>query len=155
MHPCRALPFVLLTLTACEAPGAPPGSPAAAHPAAFFAGCWRRTDGAEVSEEVWTIPHGGVMYGQNRTLRGDALLDFELLTIERRGDDWVYVARPGGRRATEFRMTACGPHFVTFENPGHDYPKRIRYRRAGDTLEALIDDGRDGHTTAFGWRAVR
>lgn len=161
MKRLSTLPLFLLALTACQATDGPVADAiqgadtAPAHPAAFLLGCWRNVDGAETSEEIWCGPFDGVLYGQNRTLRGGKLVAFELLTIEQRGDALVYVARPNGRGATEFTMTAHDGTSITFENPAHDYPKRIRYRLSGAELEAAIDDGKDGRLMGFGWQSVR
>lgn len=128
-------------------------------PVRMLTGYWRHdADGGGASLEAWTAPHGDVMFGQNRSLAGGELVFFELLSIERRGERLVYVARPGGGPATEFVMTAHDANSVTFENPEHDFPKRIRYRRddGGDALRAVVDDGTDdGQRLAFGWRRVR
>ncbi len=49
-----------------------------------------------------------------------------------------YIAQPGGRPPTAFRRTAGGERWVRFENPEHDFPRRIEYRREGDALHAEI-----------------
>lgn len=156
-------PFPLLLPTAvlaalpsgCATPPRAAGEPCTQ--VAFLIGCWRSVDGDRVTEEVWTPPHGDTMYGQNRTLRGGELRAFELLTIEPRGADLVYVARPQGGAPTEFRLVAHAPGDATFANPEHDFPKRIRYRRLADgALEATVDDGTDGgQRLTFRWLPVR
>lgn len=35
-------------------------------------------------------------------------------------------------------MTARGRASATFENPAHDFPQRIVYRRTGDSMVATI-----------------
>jgi hypothetical protein len=151
----------LLLFAACATPAPTPTPPPSPWDrVAFLTGCWRSDDGRQVSEEIWTPPHGttngGTMYGQNRSLRAGKLGFFELLTIERRGDDLVYVARPSGRGATEFTLTDSGPGYVVFANPAHDFPKRICYRLENDDLRATIDDGTDGgKQQTFHWRVVR
>jgi hypothetical protein len=51
------------------------------------------------------------------------------------------VAQPGGGPAVEFALTELSPTRALFENPQHDYPKRIVYERVGgDGLRTEISD---------------
>lgn len=95
---------------------------------AFMRGDWQGRDGPLVFEERWTDEAGGLMLGVSRTLKGDRALGFEFLRVEFRKDGVFYVAQPGGKPKTEFRLTASAPNSATFENPAHDHPKLIRYR---------------------------
>lgn len=101
------------------------------------------------------------MYGQNRSTNGDHLVFFELLTIERRDDSFVYLASPKGSPATAFVMTSSEANndgaAVTFENQDHDFPKRIHYRlETNGDLSARVDDGTDnGKNLKFKWRRVQ
>ncbi len=46
--------------------------------------------------------------------------------MEREGS-LVYIAQPGGNAPTEFVLTELTATRAVFENPRHDYPKRIVY----------------------------
>jgi hypothetical protein len=66
--------------------------------------------------------------------------EFEFLRIHTAGDTLVYTAQPGGRAPTEFRTVAPVAGVIVFENPAHDFPTRISYRRAGtDSLIARVE----------------
>ena len=39
---------------------------------------------------------------------------------------------------------ASGPGFAVFENPAHDFPKRLSYRRTGQTLRVEVDGDEQG-----------
>jgi hypothetical protein len=64
------------------------------------------------------------------------------------GTTLVYVAQPSGQKETEFRGTHASDTLLAFENPAHDFPQRIMYRRRGaDSVVARIEGpGRDGAT---------
>ena len=80
------------------------------------------------------------MLGVSRTLKGERAVAFEFLRIEFRKDGVFYVAQPGGRPKTEFKLTGSDPRSATFENPGHDHPKVIRYKLEADgSLKAELD----------------
>jgi hypothetical protein len=87
------------------------------------------------------------MLGMARTLRSNALTSFEFLCIVERDGSLVYSAMPNGRApATDFVLTAISADSATFENPAHDYPKKIQYSRRGDVLETAISG--DGNARA-------
>jgi hypothetical protein len=109
---------------------------------AWLAGTWSGGEGPVRFEERWTPAGGGVMLAVSRTLKGDRLVAFEFLRIVERDGSLVYIAQPNGRPPTEFMMTAITADSVTFENPAHDFPKKIRYtKRADGSLEATVSDG--------------
>jgi len=104
----------------------------------WLAGHWcGRSDGARI-EEFWLPPVGGVMPGVGRTTVDGRTVSFEFFRIEGSGPDLGYLAQPGGREATRFRLTEAGPNHLRFENPEHDFPTRVEYRREGDRLSAAI-----------------
>jgi hypothetical protein len=124
------------------------GSGAAVHPAAppdWIAGHWCTVSGGQVIEELWLPPHGGVAIGVGRTRTGEATTAFEYLRILEVDGVLSYVAQPGGNPPTVFRQVAGGDHWIRFENPAHDFPTRVEYRREGDALHAEIaGPGEDG-----------
>ena len=104
-----------------------------------------RTDDAYL-EEVWLPPRGGLMLGLSRTTAGERSAGFEFLRIETMpGQPVRYVAQPNGGPPTGFALVDSGDSFARFENPEHDFPQRIEYRRQGDQLSASISGpGEDG-----------
>ena len=111
---------------------------------AWMAGSWTGTMGRAAIEEHWIAPRGGTMLAVSRTTAGDRTVAFEFLRLEQRADGVIYVAQPGGRPPTEFRLTSQTGESATFENPQHDHPKVIRYRREGSTLNAEIEGDEKG-----------
>lgn len=133
---------VLLTLALAFAPtlvstaGAEEGAPTV-RSLAWLAGCWAETTPSRQTLECWTDPQGGLLLGIHRdVVRRDSAerASFEYLRIEDSGQGPVYQASPGGRGPTPFRLTESSENSAVFENPDHDFPRRIVYR--------LLDDGR-------------
>ena len=106
----------------------------------WMSGRWEATGaGDRWTEEVWSAPRGGVMLGYSRTGRGEAVREWEFIRVQAGADGVpVYWGAPGGRPAVGFRLTARDAASATFENPGHDFPQRIRYVREGDTMTATV-----------------
>ncbi len=144
MRPNPILPTLLLALTA-QASAATPELD-------WLAGQWCGGDPAERIEEHWLAPRGGELLGLSRTIRGERMVAFEFLRIATVEGVPTYLAQPGGRPPTAFARSAGGKDWVRFENPAHDFPQRIEYRRNGDTLHAEIaGPGEDGKEMVIGF----
>jgi hypothetical protein len=96
---------------------------------AWISGAWvgKRSSGTEV-EERWSPPKGGAMLATSRSVNTSGRMSaFEFLRINEREGGLVYVAQPGGAPPTEFILTEWSSKRAVFDNPRHDYPKRIVY----------------------------
>jgi hypothetical protein len=112
---------------------------------AFLAGAWQGERGRLRFEEHWLAPAGGLMLGLSRTLAGDKAVAFEFLRLEERADGVFYVAQPGGRPPTAFKLTRAEAGLAVFENPEHDHPKVIRYRLGPEgSLVAQVEGDEKG-----------
>ncbi|MBM3786146.1 MAG: hypothetical protein FJW30_17440 [Acidobacteria bacterium] len=107
----------------------------------WLAGKWTGTMGRATIEERWTEPAGGAMLAISRTVAGTRMVEFEYLRIVQKDGEIFYVAQPGGRSPTEFKMVSATTTRVVFENPKHDFPKQISYELDGDKLTATISGG--------------
>ena len=110
---------------------------------AWLSGNWagaRGTNGSITFEERWSPPKGGSMLATSRTVNASGKMSaFEFLRIVERDGGLVYVAQPGGAPATEFVLTELTSKRAVFDNPRHDYPKRIVYELSADgSLTAII-----------------
>ena len=154
MKPFAVLAFcALLPLSSArfapQAEGGPAAKPGLTE-LSWLAGHWREETAGAVTEELWMPPRGGVMLGLNRSVRGEHKAGFEFLRLETDTQGGViYLASPGGAPPTAFRLTAADASHAVFENPEHDFPKRIEYRLAGDTLTASIAGDQPGSSWTF------
>jgi hypothetical protein len=106
----------------------------------WMAGCWEQAAGPRVIEEQWMRPRAGLMLGVSRTVVGDSLREYEQVALFQRGGHLIYAARPARQAPAEFTSIAVSDSAVTFENPTHDFPQRIIYRRRGaDSLIARVE----------------
>jgi hypothetical protein len=118
----------------------------------WLAGAWCMAKGQYSSEEHWLPRRGGLMLAMSRTItkRGT---EFEFVRIEFDSAEVRYIAQPSGGSATTFTLVDSAPNQATFANPQHDFPKRIRYTREGNSLLARIDDGKDeASAREFRWQ---
>lgn len=129
---------VLVLISAALAPSVIGDDNVPAQPLDWMAGHWCTDSGGRSVEEIWLPPRGGELVGLGRTHTGDRTVGFEFLRIAAPGGVQSYIAQPGGQAPTHFARTGGGQHWVRFENPQHDFPQRIEYRRDGDMLHAEV-----------------
>jgi hypothetical protein len=119
----------------------------------WLAGAWigtRGTNGTTSIEERWSPPLGGAMLATSRTVSRGKMSMFEYLRIVERDGSLVYIAQPGGATPTEFVLTELTKSRAVFDNPRHDYPKRIVYELSADgVLSATIGFTKGGTPRRF------
>ena len=116
---------------------------------AWLAGHWRIEQGDRVIDEHWMAPAADLMMGMGRNVQGGKVREYEftLLRQEPNGDI-LYVASPSKQTETTFKLTSLRDGEAVFENPEHDFPKKVIYARQpdGSLLAAIEGPGRDGKT---------
>ncbi len=119
----------------------------------WLSGAWagtRGTGGAISFEERWSPPKGGAMLATSRTVSRDKMSAFEFLRIVERDGGLVYIAQPNGASPTEFVLSEVSAKRAVFDNPRHDYPKRIVYELSADGgLTATIGYMKGGSPRRF------
>lgn len=124
----------------------------------WIAGCWEINDTARerVVHEQWTKPVGGVMLGMARTVRAGKLANWEFTRLIEKDGDVFYVAKPSQNAAeTFFKLVKISAAEAVFENPEHDFPQRIIYRREGEKLTARIEGTNDGKPAGIDYPFTR
>ena len=124
----------------------------------WMSGRWQTAPGGKVQiEEHWMAPAGSSMLGMSRTVAGDRTVEFEYLRLEQRADGIYYVAHPKARYpGTEFKLSRLSANEAIFENPAHDFPKRILYRKGSDgSLTASIDGGEGTKSQKFSYLPMK
>lgn len=116
---------------------------------AWLAGCWQQRSGNRESLEMWMPPAGGMMLAASRTVVGGAVREYEQLLIKLENGKLIFTATPSGQQTASFTSTSVTDTSFVVENPQHDFPQRIIYRRRGpDSLIARIEGpGGSGRAT--------
>jgi hypothetical protein len=146
--PNQEAPRVTSTIYKRSAPTTSP-APAAVAPVAkatiaqvsWISGTWIGVaSSGTIFEERWTPTAAGSMMAVARTIRDGLMSAFEFLCIVERNGGLVYQAMPNGRSpATDFTLTTIDADNAIFENPAHDFPKKVRYTKLPDgSLEAVV-----------------
>ncbi len=117
---------------------------------AWLAGVWEKEKGETLTEEHWMAPGGGMMLAMNRTSKGDRGA-FEFLRVQQESGVITLYASPSGKPPVAFKMTSLTDNQVVFENPKHDFPQKISYRRERDRMHVRIEAVVDGETRKTEW----
>lgn len=124
----------------------------------WISGCWEMIvpeKGLQINEQ-WMKPAGGAMIGAGRTISGGKTVDYEYLRVVEEVGGIFYIAKPtGNKEETRFKLVRASASEVVFENPTHDFPQRVLYRRDGDKLNARIEGTKDGKTRGMDFPYLR
>ncbi len=105
----------------------------------WLSGCWSMKLPDGLLEEHWLPPSGGAMLGLSRTVRGGKMKEYEFLALRVVDGRLAYVAIPSRQRETVFALTRFRSSAAIFENPEHDFPQRIIYRKTETGITAVVE----------------
>lgn len=137
--------ILLLLLTGIASPSMF-AEEAAPHRLDWLSGCWQSVDGT--TREVWSASEDGYYFGYSVVSKDGHAMFFEQMRIDPAPMP-IFNAYPGGRGPSAFPAEDLADQSVTFANPEHDFPQKIRYWREDDALKALISRMDDTSPGAF------
>jgi len=95
--------------------------------------------------EIWHAGNDATMMSLGTTTKGDSIIDSELVVIREAGKHLMYEAHPKDQASAVFHSIELTDSTAVFENPEHDFPQRVGYRRFGaDSLLAWIEGMQKG-----------
>ena len=101
----------------------------------WLTGCWQSADG--VTREVWSASEDGYYFGYSVVTKNDHVIFFEQMRIDPAPQP-VFHAYPSGDGPFPFPSIDLTEISITFANPDHDFPQKIKYWREGAGLRARI-----------------
>jgi hypothetical protein len=110
----------------------------------WLAGRWCMAGENRLVEEIWLPPVGGQLMGVSRTISNGKVVGFEYMRIESDAGSTRFIPQPEGAPPVVFTATEVAQNLLVVENPKHDFPQKVVYRREGDALIATISGPGDG-----------
>lgn len=130
MRPILAATALLVLQADAPVAGTREPAPSALAAFGFMAGCWRGPSGdGAVIEEYYTTPSENLILGLTRYTKDGLVTGYEFTTLAREDTTIVLTPHPSGQRAAPFRLTRVDSTQAVWENPAHDFPTLIAYRR--------------------------
>ncbi len=130
------------TARAVESARVAPDEPLA--PLAWMSTTWRGEFLGGPCEEMWSLPRDGAMMGVFRITTGRGSRLYELMLIERRGEEtWLSFRhfKPGvepiDAESIEPKLVAANDTEAVFENAARERPARVRYARSSASSDEV------------------
>lgn len=103
--------------------------------ARWILGNWenKSTDGN--LSETWKKVNDSTFQAQSYFIKEKDTLHFETITLKQKGEELTYDANVKGQNSDKpitFKLTNSTEKQLVFENPKHDYPKKIIYTQISE-----------------------
>jgi hypothetical protein len=132
-----AILFVMLSVTAQKS-----------EQVKWMIGTWKINMGNNMIVEEWHIADDSTLSGKSYFIKnGTDTIPQETIELSYRKGEWYYiptVKNQNNAQPVPFKIIFLkGTEFIS-ENPAHDFPQRIAYRRIKNQLFASIEGKRNG-----------
>ncbi len=108
-------------------------------------GIWKMTTKRGVICEEWKKINDDYLQSKGYMIKDNDTIVNERVALTNKKNGIFYtstVENQNNKQPVDFKMTSSLNNSFIFENPGHDFPKRIVYELVtADSLHAYIDDG--------------
>ena len=107
-------------------------------------GTWKMSTSKGVLYEGWKRINDTLLQGGSCRINENDTIFFERVSLKCSGGEIFYVpvVKENNMRPVKLKLTSCNNNSFVFENPEHDFPKRVVYEIVStDSLHAYIDDG--------------
>lgn len=115
------------------------------NPFQWLTGKWQIQRGNTTILESWQYLNDSTMTGTSILLKnGKDTIPQETLELSYRQGEWNYISKVNGQNNNQpikFKLIYQSPQEFISENPTHDFPQRIAYRKMSDTLVLASIEG--------------
>ena len=119
--------------------------------ASWFLGRWENKTPEGTFSEEWKTENDSVLVGESYFINGKDTLFAETVQLEQQENDLFYIVsvpNQNKEKPVAFKLTSSTSDYLVFENPAHDFPKKITYKLVNkDSLYAEISG--DGKKQGF------
>ncbi len=115
----------------------------------WLVGEWENKMPEGVLTETWVAYNDSTFLGRTVFIKEKDTLHYEEIVLTQKGETLLYIPTIKGQnddKPVEFKMTESKTeNEFAFENPKHDYPQKIVYKKVSDTnLVATISGKQQG-----------
>ncbi|HRG18244.1 MAG TPA: DUF6265 family protein [Flavobacterium lutivivi] len=141
------LPFILLILiTSCQ--NKSKNSYALIDKMSWLEGSWENKLPEGTLTETWQKINDSTYSGQTLFIKEKDTIHFEEIVLSQKGETLFYTPTVKGQNndePIEFKLTNSTENEFIFENPKHDYPQKIAYKKLNaNNLVATISGKQQG-----------
>ena len=114
----------------------------------WLIGNWEQKFPDGMLKENWTKENDSTFSGDSYFINTKDTVHFESIKLSQKDEELIYSATVVGQNNDEtvdFKLTSDIVNSFTFENPAHDYPQKITYKKVNETnLVATISGKQQG-----------
>jgi hypothetical protein len=114
----------------------------------WLVGNWENKMPEGILTEGWKKDNDSVFSGDSYFINPKDTIHFESIKLTQKGEELIYIATVPGQNKdepVEFKLTSDTENVFTFENPAHDYPQKISYKKVDENnLVATISGKQQG-----------
>ncbi len=114
----------------------------------WLVGSWEQKLPDGTISETWKKENDSTFSGKSFFIKEKDTIHLESIKLTQKADDLLYIPTVSGQNNNEpttFTLTSDAENAFTFENPAHDYPQKISYKKVSDTnLIATISGKQQG-----------
>jgi hypothetical protein len=122
----------------------------------WFLGRWENNTSDGVFSEEWKTENDTVFAAKSFFIKENDTLFSETIRLEQKENNLfmiVTVPNQNDEKPVAFKLTSSTDDYLVFENPEHDFPKKITYKLVKkDSLYAEISG--DGKSQGFPFKKV-
>ena len=117
----------------------------------WLIGNWEQALPEGILKETWTKQNDSTFTGDSYFITPKDTVHFESIKLTQKAEELTYSATVVGQNDDEpvdFKLTSDAENTFTFENPTHDYPQKISYKKvSSDRLIVTISGKQQGKQT--------
>lgn len=117
----------------------------------WLIGSWEQKLPNGTLKETWTKENDSTFSGDSYFINTKDTVHFESIKLIQNAEELIYNATVVGQnddKPVAFKLTTDANNSFTFENPAHDYPQNITYKKVtSDRLIATISGKQQGKQT--------
>jgi hypothetical protein len=125
----------------------------------WLVGNWEQKLPDGIISETWKKENDSTFSGQSFFIKEKDTIHLESIVLTQKQDDLLYIPTVSGQNNNEpvtFTMMSDAENAFTFENPAHDYPQKITYKKINDTnLLASISGKQQGKESKESYPMVK
>lgn len=114
----------------------------------WLVGNWEQKLEDGTVTEIWKKENDSTFSGKSYFVKEEDTIHSEKIILSQQKDQLLYIPTVNGQNNDEpvtFTLSSETENVFTFENPAHDYPQKISYKKISDTsLVATISGKQQG-----------
>jgi len=114
----------------------------------WLVGHWENKMPEGTLTESWKKENDSTYSGDSYFINPKDTVHFESIRLTQKDEELIYTATVPGQNNDEpvdFKLTSDAENTFTFENPAHDYPQKITYKKVDENnLVATISGKQQG-----------